>query len=361
MSNKQQKSSLFRNKFAKKFLIDFMIEPSDRISFYEDMALGLENGVGVQEIVKDIDFFYRETENPLFIMTEEIQSGIASGANLSVILRKWFPEEDVFLIDAAEKKGLDEQVFKDLNEIISESERLKALFKKELMPQMMTLIVTLLFIVGFSVFLMPGFATMIAEKDRTPLVANYFAFSQGIMDYGVYFAVIIAGFIGSVIWSIKNLTGSLRDKIDKFPPWSVYREFQASNFLILLSGMLKAGIPTNAALELLNKNAGPYLKRHIKKIRKNLAQGNRNEGEAFDTGFFSNVTAYKIKTYASRSGLANGLYLLGSNSVKDLSIAMEKVVKIIGKTVGALSTVYIIVTGQAMYDIIKILMKSANF
>lgn len=336
-----------------------MIEPSDRVSFYEDMALGLKDGGGVQEIVKDIHFFYRETGNPLFLMTEEIQKAIANGRPLSNVLRRWFPDEDVFLVASAEEKGLDATVFEDLIGIINEKERLKSVFKKELTPKLTMLFFILLFIVGFSAFLIPGFAEMISEKDMTPTIRYYFGFGDFIINYGVLVASTLGAIGVGIYISIHKLIGPLRDKLDQYSPWSIYREFQSASFLVVLSGMMKAGIPTDKALELLSSRSNPYIKYHISKIRHRLAVGNSkegNEGGAFNTGFFSKITSYKIAAYSKRSGLGEGLYLLGSRSAKDLSKSMEGIAKTIGKFIGAFAFGYIAATGAAMYDIIMVLL-----
>jgi len=90
--------------------------------------------------------------------------------------------------------------------------------------------------------------------------------------WSVFATVFIMLFI--IIWlSLKNWSGRLRAKFDKFPPWSIYKIHISVGWLMSLSSMISAGITMPDAIRMLGDNAGRYLRSILEETLHYIANG----------------------------------------------------------------------------------------
>jgi hypothetical protein len=88
-------------------------------------------------------------------------------------------------------------------------------------------------------------------------------------------------------WSLNNLTGRVRRWLDHLVPWSVYKDFQGVAFLLNISALLRADVKTLDALDILSRNASPWLLERLNAARRLVRQGQhlglalRNSGYQF--------------------------------------------------------------------------------
>jgi type II secretory pathway component PulF len=78
------------------------------------------------------------------------------------------------------------------------------------------------------------------------------------------FAFAVLPVIGLTIYlTIGIWTGKLRVKVDRCPPWSLYKIFTGITWLLALSALVKGGVPVSVALTSLRKDASNYLRERI--------------------------------------------------------------------------------------------------
>ena len=126
----------------------------------------------------------------------------------------------------------------------------------------------------------------------------------------------IAALSALISYTINGWVGRAREIFDHLPPWSGYKNYQASSFLIGLASMLKAGVALNDALKMMVKNAPPWLCVHINQMLAALKGGGSNYGEALDTGLFDEETAGDISDYARLSSFENAIFTIGERMVE---------------------------------------------
>ncbi len=69
-----------------------------------------------------------------------------------------------------------------------------------------------------------------------------------------------------IIFTLPYWTGKIRSKFDLIPPWSIYRSVIGCGFLLSLSSLITAGIPTPEAIRIISRNASPWQEESVEFI-----------------------------------------------------------------------------------------------
>lgn len=125
----------------------------------------------------------------------------------------------------------------------------------------------------FSIYVIPPFEMALPMDRWTGTAASLAYFSEltrsGTLPLLVFLVLAVIGYG----YSASRWTGALRTRFDRFPPWSMYRLFVGSGFMLSLSALIKADIATPKALEKLDETASPYLSERIRAILRNVSSG----------------------------------------------------------------------------------------
>lgn len=109
--------------------------------------------------------------------------------------------------------------------------------------------------------------------------------------FGVLFALgAVAALMAHPRWR-EHVRGGLDQTL---PPWTIYREYQASSLLIALSALVRAGRPIDAAIRDIMRIANPWLRAHLDKSLERI-MGSESSGTSFATGLMSrDVSQYML-------------------------------------------------------------------
>lgn len=101
--------------------------------------------------------------------------------------------------------------------------------------------------------------------------------------------ILAAGLISAatwLFWSMPNLTGNARRRVlDLIFPWSLYRDIQGVSFLLNLSALLRANVRTETALDLLSRNATPWMYERLTATKRQVSRGKHLGLALSDSGF----------------------------------------------------------------------------
>lgn len=317
---------------VKFFLAKDRFDTNARLVMYEKLGSALSEGITILDIVSDLHKRYVRRKNPISYMTGKWISKIKKGENFSEAIKGWAPEGDIYLLAAGEERNNLEESFSELIRITNEQKKLKKLVSSDIYPQFFTLAVLLGVIYGFSSYIAPQFKDLISEDKWPPVAIYYFAFSDAVLNYFAYIAAAMVLLIGLSAWSFKNLTGPLRTRLDKFPPWTIYKEMESANLLIVISGMVKSGIAVNDAITKIEKFSPKYTSFHLRTMKRRLAAG-INEGEAMNTGMLPQDLADDVIDYGKRAGFSKGILSIGRRAGDEVVEKIGNNISKIGKLV----------------------------
>lgn len=291
---------------------------ASRISLYERLAAFLKAGIPVFEAVAAIRNRYQKRKDVRYVM---LNSWIASmkeeGMQFADAIKPWIPASEYMLISSgARGEGLVSGLTEAARLSTAANKIKKAIFVGAAMPILLVVMLAGM-IAGFDIYMAPVFVNLLPVPQWPEGARMLYNISTFITGYW-YFIVGIFGTIATLIsLTMNSWTVYPRNIFDHMPPWSIYKGYQASSFLIGLASMLKAGVALNDALKVMRKNSSPWMIVHLDKMLGTLRIGGANYGEALDTGLFDEDTAGDIIDYAKLSSFENAIYVIGEKMVEE--------------------------------------------
>lgn len=333
-------------------MLHFRFGLKHRISLYERIAAFLEAGIPIIDTIQTIRARYVKNKDFKAQILEDWLTKMGTGMRFGDAIQSWIPSSEHMLIAAGERgdgliAGLREAT--TLSNASANSK--KAIFGGVAFP------VALMFVlcgmmIGFQVQMVPIFSGLM-PVDRWPgdaqTLYNVSYFIKSKLVFLLAVLVALSFLIGKTIGKWK---GTTRKKIfDKIPPWSIYRSYQGSSFLVGLSSLLKAGVSLNDSLKMMHSNASPWLQDHLENMIGNLKKGGENHGESLDTGLLDDEIAGDVQDYSRLGSFQDAIYILGSKSivqgVEQIQANMAMVKQLMLGVVGG-SVIWIYVTTYSL-------------
>lgn len=301
----------------------FRINPSVRVGLYEQIASFIDDGVPLDTIIRKLGSEYmRRGFDPRGFMLAGVSSDIESGRSLSESLIPWAPASEIMLLKSGEESGDLSSAFKQVCYATSASSGMLSAIMVALAYPVVLMTMLVMIIALFSLYAVPTLAMIKDPADWPSASQGLYHLSQFVDQKWWVILSLVFGFGFFYQWSSKNLTGSARNFLDKLPPWSIYKSFQSSVFLISVAAMMRAGKPVYDAISDLNKISDPYLSSHVLKIMNKLQDG-FSIGSSFSQGFLGRETETSINVYSETSNIEGAMSKIGTRAI-DASIASIK-------------------------------------
>ncbi|MGE3769673.1 MAG: type II secretion system F family protein [Bdellovibrionales bacterium] len=229
-----------------------------------------------------------------------------AGASLAEAMDGWVPMNELFMIRAGEESGAVARSLSVILEMGTTGKEMKqAIMQAVSYPIfMMLLLMAVLWMFGVNMIApMKEFAPpeVVASMSGMVFVSDF------IDSFGILVLLLFAGIIATIGLTLPYFDGALRIKLDAYPPWSWYRIWQGSAFLLSLSALLNANVPLKRGLEVLEEQATPWLKERIFLARQEVLRG-RNLGEALRAthmNFPDPQVALDLEILAERADVAD--------------------------------------------------------
>lgn len=244
------------------------------------------------------------------------------GASLSDVLQGWIPDAELNLIQAGEEgkgiaQGLDEAI-----KFAKTAQKIKKTIISGSTYPIILLLVVLGFIAMFSIKMAPTYLGILPLEQWPSTGQHLYNFSHFIVSYWHMMFILLAGIAFVISKTMGSWTGQVREIVDKIPPWSVYKVYQASAFLISLASMMQSGTPLNESLKKIKKTSAPWLSEYINDMEKNLKKGGKNFGNHLNVGLLDEETAGDVIDYSELGKFEEAVYTIGE---KNLEKSVEKI------------------------------------
>jgi hypothetical protein len=261
------------------------------------------------------------------------------GGDLAKAFEGTVPREDLTLIRLGQSMGNDAlpSTFKDMARISGLIQRAKSLFMGTTAVAILAAAIVLGTLVATPTVTAPLLKSLYLgmPTEYYPASANrLFALADTLNAILLVLLLAIAGVAYFVAWSLPNLTGPLRKKLDRRFIWRLYRDFKGALFLATLATMTKPrGTGSNTleqALSQMQEGSTPYVAWHIDMMLANISSVPRNatlrareEGSvnALNTGLIDIDSFFYLMDVNQGSGLETGLLKAGAR-VEGPTLAM---------------------------------------
>lgn len=169
---------------------------------------------------------------------------------------------------------------------------------------------------GFSKYMAPDFAKMLREDQMTGSTGELMRVSKLLVVWWPLIVGVVGAIGGTFAWSLPRWTGAIRNKVDDFIPYSIYRSYTAATFMLALSALLKSDIPLDSALRRIKGNAPPWLKEHIGHMLQRMVKG-IDAGTSLDTGLLDSKMSDQLYVYAQSPDFGAAIKEMGDIAIKN--------------------------------------------
>ena len=286
---------------------------------------------GNEALSRSLDRLYQNAtemgkypERPAAIAVRDWFLKDRAGISLARAMEGWVPSGELYLIRAGEESG---SLAKALSSIQAMSKRSAEM--KKAVSYAIGYPVTMLILVSFVVwsFGVNLIANMRANAPKSVVTAmgGVVPFSDFISAWGLYVVIVVVAVAILVSSTLSIWRGSIRSKMDMYPPWSWYRIMQGSSFLLGLSALLAAQMPLKRSLEILEEQANPWMRERLGLVRQEVLRG-RNVGEALrlsETNFPDPAVAIDLEILSERADVGSVIEQITDEWMQDQIDAMN--------------------------------------
>lgn len=287
---------------------------TERIQFYESMVALLENAVTVDEALKEVGGIYsdggKHRNHPIALACSGIGMSVRNGKPLAEACRAWMPYQEMAIIGAGERSGNLPQAFYDCIRIIEARQRIVSLIlTTTLYPSLLwALMAYLLHIIATR--MVPAMARTSNPEGWTGASAFLYGIANFVNHWGLVSLISFVLLLVVVVVTLPYFCGPLRVRLERLPPWSIYKALHGSTFLLNISVMLRSNINQIEALDALMLNAKPWLRERLVAARYGVRMG-KNFGMALKLAgheFPDKMAVQFLCVLATRKGFSDAIH-----------------------------------------------------
>lgn len=260
----------------------------DRLMIYEDLAFLLDNNVKLEDAVKGMRDNRREgTLRPgaSVYCLQEVAQSLTQGKPLDMGLRRWIPRNEAAIIQSGVKEKRLADALRRAIYLVQAVRKIRTTGVERLTQPLILFISLIAMACMMSWYFVPKLETL---KPRE-LWTGSLVWMADISDlFGQHLSLWVTGilfFTAWAYWSFGNLTGPARRIMDRYPPWSIYREIQGATFLLNFSALSRAQVKNEDALSQLSLHGSPWLRQRLNATHRLMSSG-RSLGQAlYENGY----------------------------------------------------------------------------
>lgn len=300
-------------KFAK-----LLFTEDARMAIYKRLANLIKNSTPLDKALeylnKRASKNFTKPKEPLAVVLDEWMRNVRNGRPLSQAMGDFVPDNERMIISAGEQSGDIVSALMSVVSVVDASKRMRKAVLGAVFYPLFLFASAIGVLILFGIKVIPMFAKVSKPEAWTGGAYQMYAVSNIVNSWMLYafLAVCFAGIIATLV-SLPTFVGPVRVKLDKIPPWSTYRIWVGSGFIISLSALIKAGMPTQKALISLSNSANPWLKERINAALVGIKTG-VNLGVALERAghnFPDEEIIEDLIVYANQQGFDVALEIIG--------------------------------------------------
>ncbi len=317
---------------SERLTVLFQFDIKTRMRFYRKLSQLLRNGVSLDAALKQIAYLEaKRKRRGLADLIMKWRNQIENGINFGTCIGEYVPTGESMLLESGSDSGKLEISLLNAADAVEAQRRVKsAIISSGSYPALLIVIlIAALAMASYNVI--PTFAEVMPIEDWEGMPQKIAYASEFIKNYGVR---IFAGLVIAILlisYSMPRWTGSSRMMVEKLVPWSVYRMWQGSSFLLSVASLMSSGVKIDeVSLRKISSKVSPYLSERIDAISRELSAGH-NLGEAMDRAgyrFPDEELIDDLRVYATLKGFEDNLISVTREWVGDVEANISAAMKV---------------------------------
>lgn len=338
--------------------VKFEFNGDERQRFYIKLTQLLENGVSLDVALQQVQKIVARNK-PRSVLAKlylQWRNEIAEGKNFGQCLSPYVPSSEAILLETGANSGKLVRALQNATESIENAGKVKkAVIGAAAYPMvLLAMLVSALVLSAYKVI--PTFEQIIPVDQWTGISKTVAYICQFIRDDGLIVLGTVVTIVVVIIWSMPRWLGSTRIVFDRFVPWSIYKMWQGSAFLLSVASLMSAGVKIDeGSLNRISKQSDPYLKERVKGIQRYIAAG-ENLGDAlYNAGFEFPDTEIigDLQIYARLRGFDQNLIRITRVWVDGLVERINVAMKIVNFAILIMITVVIGMLIMSFYSVFQ--------
>lgn len=315
----------------------------NRADFYYDLAGALDDKVPMFTTLRKYEARARERDKGQALVYMDMIKALGT-QSLTGALKNVAPTNELIMIDALQNVGDASMAegLRFLSSTVEKTDAMGAAARKAIMYPMVLLAVFSAMLTGFSLYVVPILSDLLPPEKWPPLGRLLYGISQIIVVYGVFMLLAFLGAMALFFYSMPRWHGRLRNRFDKFIPYSFYRDYSGAMLIVAVASLMRTGVSLRSSLERSMHYSSPWMRAHLKQILKNLASSRTsNFGQAFKTGVLNQYLEDRVTDASERRNPVEAFVKIGVGSI-------DRVVAVILQSAGRISTAILIFCGVVL-------------
>ena len=297
----------------------------DRLEMYRKLSSLLRNRFSLMDALERLyQIASKDGKSPTDSMAMAVGSWmtkIRNGQTFSEALHGWAPSTELLLLSVGDVANL-ELALQHTVRVVEGMNKMRSLVWGAVAYPLFLMCMVALLIWGVAKFMVPPMIDAVPNLKWKGVAASLVDLSTFVDQHPVFLFSIIPVVVGLIMLTFPYWKGAGRASFDKFPPWSIYRQFIGVSWLLALSALVRAGMPVSKAVRsLMSEDTTPYLRIRLNRALMFINNGD-NLGEAlYHTryGFPDEEIVGDLRIYSELDNFQEALENL-ANSWLDSSI-----------------------------------------
>lgn len=321
----------------------FKFNSGDRRRLWIKLSKLLSNGVPILDALISMQKRRLDSgmkKDPMTVALTLWIEKIKNGRRLSQAIEGWVEHDEQMLLAAGEQSGNLATSLESTAEIIEAKRKIRAAVLGGVSYPFAMLALAFGVLIMFSFKIIPAFSRIVSDDKWTGTAAIMIKLSNFSRDWIIWILIAAVVLIVMLFLSFPRWKDGLRIKLDRYPPYSIYRMLHGSTWMISFAALVGAGVRIEQALQQLGDGASPWMRVRVNACLRGMRAG-MNPGDALAKsgyGFPDVEIIDDLGVYARLSGFDSALSIIGrewmTESVEQIQNLMKVVFGISVLTVG---------------------------
>lgn len=316
-----------------------IIPLEERIELYRTLYTYVSNKLNPEFLFKRKR---RSGSKAMHAAYRRINLSLERGASLSESVRPFIPHDEYIFVNAAEQQPTMELMLDQLVNMVSQKTEQAKAFKQAAVLPIVAYFVSL-FIMALVIFFIGPMIMDIVGGEAKKMIWVPTVFYPALITF---FPIILAGtpaLLIFIIWWMPNGGRSpLRSIVDRIVPFSAYKEYVASQFMIITAASLEGRISFNQSVLLQVSVAPRYLKSWLVDIRSRFKSGDYSDIAGLDIGLIGPKEMDIIQDYDQTHDFSIAMIRVGKNSLERTTEKIKSQFKITALVTGVVAVISIV-------------------
>ncbi len=342
--------------------MEFNAKARERL--YRKLAQLLKNGVSLDRALEQIAMIEGKRRHVgTAALLRRWRSSIQNGVNFGQCVAPFVPSSESLLLESGGNSGRLEESFMNAAEAVAQARRVKGAIISAGSYPVLLITVLCAALVMASHKIIPAFAEVLPVEEWQGAAAFVASLTESIRDNGLVYLSTMLGIVFVVAFSMPRWTGRTRLLVEGIAPWSIYRMWQGSSFLLAVAALMSSGVKLDdVALRRLAARASPYLKERIVAVSRQLSAGH-NLGESLNRAghnFPEGELIDDLRIYATLKGFELNLATITREWVGEVEGKVVAAMKILNTIALVLIAVTIGLLVSSIFGVVQQIQDSAN-